>query len=268
MSRSIWILGAGLGVVGVGFVFAASQASDLRAQVRDLDRRLRSAEKTSAPRTAEGPDAAELSRRVEQVHDEVGKIIDRLNRMEKRSAPAATGKEGAEVALTGSSRTDGVSPGLLSILTPDNQQLLMEAVNLTLDQRREQERQRWREREKQQRLEWTGRRLGLTTAQGENVNPILQEYLVQYEELRGRRDSASGADRAAIEQQITDLRQATAEKVRPYLNADQLPKLESFVNPDDRRRGDRGGPPGGGPSSGGSGGNSGGPADNNGRGRR
>ena len=90
MSRGIWVLGAGLAVVGTGFVFSVVQTNRLSEQVRDLQRKAGEARVQVAagePRpAADGSEAADRLR-----EDMAERSLPSLPFLIKR-----TSREGAE----------------------------------------------------------------------------------------------------------------------------------------------------------------------------
>ena len=260
MPKATWILGAGLGVVGVGFVFAAVQSSELQTRVRDLEGRLRSVGQTAAATAGETGGDPELARQIRQLNDEVGRIHDRLKAMEGRGEPASVASaKGAESGTGGASGgtaetgSGGASSELEKLLTPESRVLLMEAVGQAMDERMKKMREGWREREQTARWDSVSKRLELNPAQAEMIQPIFAEHFKQLDVLRDKRRDAPEADRAVIDAEIAELRATTQAKVKTYMTTDQVPKLEQLFaqSQENDNRGWFRGPPGGGDPGGG-----------------
>lgn len=88
-----------------------------------------------------------------------------------------------------------------------------------------------------QRLEHMTKQLNLTSAQQQQIKPILENEMQQMQTLHSD-SSLSQQDRMAKMQQI---RQSTGEQIKPILNADQQQKFEQMMSRQGHGRGMGGG---------------------------
>ncbi len=99
MSKAIGVLGAGLGIVGLGFVFAVVQADRLQGRVAGLERSVRDIEKSLAVKPpAPVPSSSPLEARVEALEKALA----------ARPAAAGSGLSSAEPVPTSPAFREGV----------------------------------------------------------------------------------------------------------------------------------------------------------------
>ncbi len=213
MSRGIWVLGAGLAVVGTGFVFSVVQTNRLSEQVRDLQRKAGEARVQVA--AGEPRPAADGSEAADRLREELNRLRARMDAAEH----AAAGTPPATAAGTPAGGVDA------------------ETVDRVLkEQKALQQKQKAAKKAAQaaqkpaKRMASRVKTLQLDAAQAESVKPVFEEYDRQYAALGDKRKQTPKTDRAAVEQEIVQLRRSAFEQMRPYLNGDQIAKADYYFN--------------------------------------
>ena len=226
MAKSYWLDGGGLAIFGVGFVFASVQTVRLQEQVRDQEAKIHDLEGQTAKSAQDRQTLASLDEEVRRLRDD----LDRLG--SRKDAPPAVGGPRPASASSAAKGPDDAAAAPEPDVVSDAVRRVLEEQKAQQKADRDKARKEWEasraERQKADRVNRFVRGVGLDPSQGPIVQPILEEEHDQRIALYQKMRDAAEAGRQPIRDQLTALRQATEEKLRPYLNTDQAAKMDQY----------------------------------------
>lgn len=215
MSKGMWLLGAGLAVVGTGFAFSVVHASRLSEQVQELERKVRDQGTLIAKAGQDRHATAEGTDETKRLWEELESLRTRLNTAERSTASA---DRPAETGATASTIDAEIVDRVLK-------------EQKVLQQKQKADKKAAKAAQKPaKRMASRTKSLQLTDVQAESVKPVFEEYDQQSKVLSDKRKKTPKNDRSAVDQEIVQLRRATFDRMRPYLTEAQVSKADYYFN--------------------------------------